>query len=279
MHKRYGTLVFVAALVSGTLSPTGYAAIIAQDHFDAYTLGSIADQGTIADGWLNTWGGYARTTNPIPVRDVVADVFAPSGNQSLALGYNVGSGTLHNNALTRQFTPQTDTFYVGFLLQTTGMSDSSDLFHLYFNDNNATTSAGTNGTSLALMITEGNRSLRAGGLDESIFAANVDDVVNRIVLRFSKTVSGGDYDQLDVFVDQSTDATPTHTIVNTVPASGPGATVSALHVRMRYTAATDRVNFDDLRVATTFAEVVPEPASLSLLLLGAAGYLRRKRPA
>jgi hypothetical protein len=273
MQKRHCTIVFMVGLVSCALTQAGYAAIIAQDNFDSYSLGSIAGLGTIGDGWLNTWGGYAGT-NPTSVRDVVADEFAPGGNQSLALGYSgTINSTIRANALTRQFTEQTDTFYVGFRLKTIGMSDANDIFQLYFNNNNSTSSTGTNGTSLSFMISGGNRSIREGGEDESVFAANVDDVVERIVLRFSKSTPGGNYDQFAVFVNQADDSTPTLSIVAADPYSGPGDIISALHVRMRYTAASDRVHLDDLMIGTTYAEA-PEPASLSLLVLAAAASLR-----
>jgi hypothetical protein len=46
------------------------------------------------------------------------------------------------------------------------------------------------------------------------------------------------------------------------------ATMSVLHFRLSSLEAADRVYIDDLRIATTYAEAVPEPSGIALICFG-----------
>lgn len=275
-----GVLVVAATcfLIQQPLS----AATIAIDDFESYSLSTIIGQGTAADGWTEAWGGDA--SSGMPTADIVAGAIAGYG-QSLELGLSApGTGTQrrNNNMAVRSFTPQTGTVYIGFVVQTSGW-DTGDVFQLYANNS---TSSSLN-SSFSGGINAADYLIRKGGSANNSNAASpahANGTTNRLVIRFSKStgLDGDNYDELALFVDQMAEGVPNvFRDSTTTDNAALGTTISALHLRMADPEIGDWLHLDDLRIATTYAEAVPEPTGVVLMLLGGASlpyvFLRSRK--
>jgi hypothetical protein len=99
----------------------------------------------------------------------------------------------------------------------------------------------------------------------------------RIVGRLHKNTSGAgsNYSLYDIWVDPT--GADVNTPDNTNNDGGDFSSVSNLGIRAVNIDPDDAMFVSDVVLATTFAEAVPEPASLLLLALGAAAAVRPRR--
>ncbi|MBN2022771.1 MAG: hypothetical protein JW809_08235 [Pirellulales bacterium] len=290
MYRHLLTIAAIAALVAVQLlsaTAPATAELIAADDFESYSLGSILDQGTVGGGWASAWSGRGSTKSGyVPLRDVSAGVMAGFG-QSLEVGFSSittsGAPTNHN-IVQRTFDAQTGDVYVGFAVKTTGMDTAGvgDFVQLFFNntvDTSNTSSSKDSSLSGAIDFgpapdgSEGAYIVRKGGDYQTPTSfLHPNDEIHRVVIRFSKSGgNGGNYDEVALFVDQATEGTPDAMRGETDEvnlAAGSLTTLSQLHLRLYGLEATDRVYVDDLRIATTYAEAIPEPSGLALALVG-----------
>jgi hypothetical protein len=266
------------------------ADLIASDNFESYNLATIIGQGTAGDGWTN---GYTGATSTLTVRDVVSGAMTGLG-QSMRLGTTT-KGT-NNNAVQRGFTPQTGTVYFGLLVQTSGFDPAAvspgdvngDFVQMIVNntsstgtgriDNTATATSGAIDTSTGSMLYQA----RKGGNESNSTLTHTNDVIHQMVFKVSK--DGNDkYNLIDVFIDQATEGTPTvsrgatDTLLQTL------SQISYVHFRFYDIEVGEYIYVDNLKVGTSYADVVsiPEPSSIVMLLAGAAALglvaMRRRK--
>jgi hypothetical protein len=262
------------------------AALIAQDDFESYTAGSTVIGLNGGTGWTSAWGQNNTTTLPITL--ATQDAISAAYSKSLELGYG---GAENRNVIQREFPTQNGTVYLGFVFKTHS-GWSSDFFQFYVNANNTTSTSATAGTqdnafSAGILNEAANRYyVRKGNATGTVGSTNSDgshntSVEHTLVVRLSKSLGGaGDiYDEIALWVDQTTQGTPNAILgagdlgfsSGTTPALG--ATLSVLHVRLSGQEAGDRAYLDNVRVATSYAEVVPEPSSIGLAMLAASTLL------
>jgi len=253
-----------------------YATLIASDDFESCDVDDIIGQGTSGDGWGGDWATNSQSST----HNVVSGVLSGLG-QSLEVG---GTNT-RNNVVEREFDSQTGTIYIGFLIETSGLAGSdNDFFQLYVNDESSESStSGSQGTSVSGGIdyeqiidsTNGAYFARKAGADEVPGTlAPTDEALHQMVFKISKSGgNGGNYDEIALFVDQSSEGTPDIALGETDDdnlGSGTFTSLSYLHVRLSSLDSGDRVYLDNLRIATTFSEAIPEPASGALAIVAAA---------
>lgn len=245
------------------------AALIADDTFESYTTGTSVAGGAGGTGWSGAWGSAGGTPN------IVSGVLSGLG-QSLELA--PADGTHSNNIVFRQFTPQTGTVYVGFVLQTGGSFDGNDFFQVFMDDDAAGElgDSGDAGNALSVAVLgsseyrlrKGSGFSSGGGSQVTTGApAHANETANQLVLKLSKSsgLATGNYDELELFVDGTSilSMDSTHAGNDLV-----GTTLSTFHVRLSSLESADRIYIDDVRIATTFAEAVPEPSSIILAACG-----------
>ena len=249
------------------------AAVIAADNFNSYTPGSILDQGTIGDGWESAYTGLVSERDyATPLRDVASGGMAGFG-QSLELGHtDVSTRPSNNNIVQRLFTPQTDTLYVGLAFKMTGFDTEGvgtyflgDFFQLYVNNTSNTEGwTGSQGDSLSTGVDvnpdEGSGAFTRKCGDQTLSSTlPTNDTVHRMVMKVSKSFPGFTaYDQVALFVDQETEGTPDAARDENETTTPTFDTVSVLHVRIWGMELDDRVFLDELRIATTYADALPE---------------------
>jgi len=280
----YRRVLTAAAIVCAAFVPwllmaaPAAAVVIAQDDFESYALGTIQDQGTAGNGWTSAWTGLACTKPAsVALRDVSSGVL-PGFGQSLELGFSAvqSSGApTNNNVLQRTFDPKEETVYVGFAFKTIGFENggtgvtAGDMFQVYVNNTtNDSGTAGSQGDSLSCGVDfspppEGDNGAyfaRKGGDQTPTVFIHSNDAIHRIVMRVSRSGATieGYFDEVAVFVDQVTEGIPD-------AARGAGetveptfSTVSVLHMRIWGMELEDRILLDGLRIATTYAEALPE---------------------
>jgi hypothetical protein len=287
MNRRtqFATLIYFIglSLVVATATTT-QAAIIAHEDFESYTDGSTVIGGTGGSGWSQPWIGNTTTATPLALAS--SGKIAGYG-KSLELG--VTTAAENRGIAVRQFPAQTGDFYIGMVLQTTNGWDG-DFWQPYLNNSYLTTDTVNASFSLGLLNDTGmNRYFaRKGGPAGNITTVNstlqhtsVNNDIHTVIAKFSKSTGMASdlYDQVTLWVDQTTEGTPTAIVaaadVGTTALNA--SSLSVLHFRVSSLEATDRVYLDNLTVATSFAEAlpVPEPASAWLLVGGFAAIAAR----
>jgi hypothetical protein len=262
------------------LAPPCAAALIAQDDFESYTAGATVIGGNGGAGWSSAWA--QNNTATLPTTLATQNAISAAYGNSLELGYTGEN----RNVIQREFPAQTGAVYLGFVFKTT--SDwASDFFQLYVNANNTTSTSATGGTqdnafSAGILNEAANRYfVRKGSATAGVGSTNNDGNHNAsaehlLVVKLSKSLGGaGDiYDQVALWVDQTTEGAPNASLgaadlgfsSGTTPALG--ASLSVLHVRLSSLEAGDRAFLDNVSVGTTYADVVPEPGSIFMLMSG-----------
>ncbi len=237
------------------------AALIAADTFDDKAVGDLNGQGGGYGNWDGNWSG--------DVRFDVTDSGAVQGGDG-----NIG----------RWFTGTSvgDTLYVAATLQAPG-ADLGYRFMIRLFDPASTANMnvfGLRDVEFAINDAKSNLFGNAGQPTADSFKATPW----RIVVRVEPNYDGGANDRYTLWADDYSDGTfdlteaSAHTMQQTGNFFGD---VALRAVAISGIANNDSRTVDDLNISTTFDEaahnVVPEPAALSLLGLGAAAFLRRRR--
>jgi hypothetical protein len=279
-QRQLGTIAYIVGLtLSFALAATTQAAIIAHDDFESYTDASTVIGGTGGSGWAQPWIGNTTTATPLALAS--SGKIAGYG-KSLELG--VTTAAENRGIAVRQFPTQTGDFYIGMVLQTTNGWDG-DFWQPYLNNSYLTTDTVNASFSFGLLNDSPlNRYFaRKGGPAGNITTASstlqhtsVSNDIHTVIAKFSKSTGMASdlYDQVTLWVDQTTEGTPTAAVaaadVGTTALNA--SSLSVLHFRVSSLESTDRVYLDSLTVATSFAEAlpIPEPSGIALLIVGLA---------
>lgn len=266
--------ISVLLLVSLAAATPANAALLAYDPFD-YAVGDLTGNSG-GTGWSAAWA--ARTE-----MDVVAASLSYSKGEITASGGSAAAqitsliGSAQDNVANRTFAPQTGDVYFSVLFKPAAGLDTNDFLQFIVNDDTDLHNAGSVGLRNS---TENGffARIRTSSADTNA-KSNVQAVLGNTYLlvgKFFKS-AGGSYDKMSVWVDPQTLAEPAASA--TVMSSSGSATVSYLTMRTSDMEVGDQFQFDELRIGTTWADVVPEPATLTLLALGAVvAALRGRRP-
>lgn len=282
-------LLPAAALVSMICaSPAARAALIAYDGFESYSIGGLSG-GNAGTGTTGASGetGWSAAWNAVSGINVASASLSYSNGTVVVNGGNqvaqIDGATNNTDAADRAFTSQTGTLYFSFLFSsTTGSLSTDDFIHFMLNNDTVNTNSGGIGKLTTTDLTLGARiGTTNGGTTTSSSTSMVDGATYFLVGKISK-VSSSNYNQIDLYINPSSNIEPGTTSA-TSSASGGFSSIPVFSLRTFNLDVGDAYRFDELRVGTTFADVVPtsvpEPSAVTLLCGGVAMFLNRRRRA
>jgi len=265
-------------------APCSFGAIIAYDGFGEYAAGArVETDGDVqldgGTGWSGSWNVLNGSRAEVTIAGSGLDY---TGGMLNVLGGDRSLQILPANGsilelVGRAFPSQSDTVYLSFLYNNSvdvGES-SSDFLQAGFRadwGNPLVSALDRNTTFQARLTTSGSVNYGSG-----ITSATGETYF--LVLRADKLGGSANYNHVQLYVN------PTSFIEaeNAIDAQGTSnsglAAASMMMIRRAFNDPGDAYLMDEFQVSTTFAEAVhaPEPASLTLLLAGAALLRRRRR--
>lgn len=264
--RHFTTIAFCAAAsaVSGTLK----GAVTAQDAFN-YTVGSdnLSGQGTAGNGWAGAWGNASSSgTQSVTTGSLDSPVTTfESGNKT-----TIQTGGTNNSLIFRSLASPitTGTVYVGFIFKRNTASNRTAGLSLYSGLSTELLLIGINDDSAG--------KLQISGTNTTTTATNGTSY--QLVLRVDFNASGSN-EALNLFVNQAAEGTADATISNLNFAAG-FDTIRLFAGSSRNGLGAQSADFDEVRIATTYADAlaIPEPSAALLVgCLGALTLLRRRR--
>jgi hypothetical protein len=261
------------------------ASLIAYDSFDTYTSGTALNSTSGGTGWATNWSTVANVTAATPG----SSLSYSNGAVSLSGGPRVaqiGNASNGDNQASRTFASQTGTLYFSFLFNLNTSLGASDNDFIQFSLNNDTNIANS-GSIGDLSNSPGINtfSARIGGTSGGTTAQSTTTIGNSttyfLVGKMSKVSASTTYNRMDLFINPNSLTEPGTTDATQTLTSSGNTAVSFFTLRTDSIDSTDLYWFDELRIGTTWADVVaaPEPAAWALLLggLGMLAVLRRRR--
>ena len=277
MSKLVPSFIVLAALALGS---TAHATLIAYDGFEGDATGALNSK-TGGTGWSASWSAITGVTVAAPSTTLVYNSGAVSLNGGNRVAQVSATGTTDNVA-PRSFASQTGTLYFSFLFRLASGTSDDDFIQFMLNDDTSVTNSASIG-DLSNVSGANDFSSRIGGSNGGTsVSSNVPIAQATTYLLVGKVskVSSSNYNHIDLFINPSTTTETGALASQTVSASI--SSVSYFTVRVSNIESTDQYQFDELRIGTTWADVVPvpEPSAWPALAgaLGlAAAILRRRR--
>lgn len=253
-------------------SGSAQAALIAYEGFEQYSSGPLAgnNQGTGWSGSQSAWAavsGLNVGANNLSYNNGIVSV---NGGNNVARVLVTSDST---SAASRSFAEQTGTVYFSFLFRANaGTVDANDFISFMMNnDATVTNSAGigkpTNtNTFLGARIGTVN-----GGDTTNSSTTFLAGTTYFLVGSVSKVSGSTDYNRVQLYINPSSNIEP-GTASATDNAAGGFSTISYFTLRTLTLDSDDDYQFDELRIGTTFASVVPipEPSTWVIFTAGAS---------
>jgi hypothetical protein len=262
----------VCVVLAGLTSPA-WAVPIAYDGFESYGSGADLSGLSAGSGSPGPGGEFGWTSEWTAVPGVSVAGAAPVGQRTA----QINGATNNIVAATRSFAPQTGTVYFSVSYRVVAGLEGSDFVHFYLGNNPA--SNGNTGGFGDIDTTLTNFGARIGttngGDTTNTTIPSIAAATYLLVGKISKT-SGGNYNRVDLFVNPISTIEPALPDATDLGDAGIG-TLSHFSVRSFNLDVDDIYQFDDVRIGTTFADVVPEPGSIALLGIAAGGLLTTRR--
>jgi hypothetical protein len=278
------TKVLLAALaVLCLIAGASQAAVLAQDNFESYTVGLLGSSANGGTGWAGAWkynADYSNINIASTSMSYVSDTISVyGGTQSLAITDVQGHETIIGRAFE---TPvSSDVVYVSFLYQT-----AAHTIQTGFGKDTATPSSSsiwaTAGNKGANFWTRTAQSGSSGYDDDSTTTYPISySSVYLYVVKLSKVGGSANYNQIELFVNPTSDAESSTGCVYYLKSVGDTTIASATEYVFRNASyvAGGVTYIDNLMVSTSFADVygVPEPMTMGLLVVGGIATLLRRR--
>ena len=278
--SRTHSLLAIAALALSCATPAN-AALIAYASFDDLTPGTINGQAG-GTGFTGNWTGVAGQTVVTSSLSYSSGAITVSGG-SQAVQLTLSSDNLFYRSLSSTYTD--DVIYMSMLVrQDAGASTDGDTAQVWLDGvttgNHVTTAApalGLNGAAGAAAL-----QARVGSISTASSGTYAGSNTYFLVGLFEKTVSGSanPYTKATFWLNPGSTLDP----ASATGATGTGllSSFSTLGLRtnsVNQTAPADTILVDEIRVGTTFADVIPEPSAALLGGLGLLALLRRRRSA
>ena len=261
------SITFATGAIALASLGTASAALTAQDGFDSYSTGAIGTQGSAGSGWA---GAYSSTTNGSATVTSGSLGAVSTGNKVMLSGVTAGSATT-----VRDLSPTiTGNFYIGFSFQSNSDSVRSAGIQLRSSDSSEKAFIGiSNG--------EGTRKLGIYGSTTGVSSTTAGNgTTYQLVVKVSFNASGSN-EVLQLFIDQATEGTANATATyNFNGYNGSQENFGRIALFAGGGADTTTASFDNVRIATTYAEALAVPEPSSALLIGsfaALALLRRRR--
>lgn len=277
LHRRTLTLSLaltagICVLVAGTQA---HAVLYASDNFDTYAPGSNLIGASDGSGWDTAWAGAASPASTVEALNLNPG----SGNAAQVVN---GTTASIDSILSRGLNDISGSpVYVSLLVQVANFNTGSDFVMFQLTDG----AIGNAGQALGFGVLNaaGNpffaRSGSSAGATDPASTLAVGGQTYHLVAKISQ--QGGEYERIDLFIDPASTVepvTPDATAINT----GVNLTnLSLFNIRTANLESGDVIRFDEIRIASTFAEAVgvPEPATLAMMGFAALSVLRRRQRA
>jgi hypothetical protein len=267
-------VAFLAMMLALCAPRRAEAALVAYEGFESYTASTALSGDSGGTGWTANWAAIAGV-------NVKAATLSYSNGSVVVSGGSLSGGvddaTNATSAASRSVTAQTGTLYMSLLMAMPAGLSTDDFVHFMFNDDTVNTNSGGFGKISTTTIKLGARIGTGNGgttTDSTVDLTGTDTFF--LVGKISK-VASATYNRLDLYINPSSLTEPV-TADAVRSADSTISTISFFSLRTANLDAADRVQFDELRLGTTFADVVPEPATGVLMMLGAMLLGSRRAP-
>lgn len=276
--------ILAAAAACLALSTTSHATLIAYDGFEGYTSNAALQGNSGGSGWATNWSSASTvlTVSPLTPITYTGGAITLSGGTRAAQVSTLGTT---DNVASRSFTSQTGTVYFSFLFRIETGAGADDFIQFSLNNDTDIANSGSIG-DLSNVSGANTFSARIGALSGGTSVQSTTSAVGAttflLVGKISKTTEGN-YNKMSLFVNPTTLTEPG--VVSASQTADAGFTaLSYFTVRVSNLESTDQYRFDELRIGTTWADVVtapiPEPSAWATLTGMAAlstVLLRRRR--
>ena len=266
MKKTISTIFATGAIALASFG-TASAVVLASDNFNSYATGTVGDQGAAGSGWGSSYFPVSSGTATVTTGSIGP---VSTGNRLVVSGVTAGSAVA-----VRDLSPIiTSDFYVGFSFRSDTTSNRSAGFQIRSSDSSEKAFIGiSNG--------EGTRKLGIYGSTTGVSSITAGNgTTYQLVVKVSFNASGSN-EVVSLFIDQATEGTANATATyNFNGYNGSQENFGRIALFAGGGTDTTTASFDNVRIATTYAEAlaVPEPSSALLIgSFGALALLRRRR--
>lgn len=260
-------------------------ALIVADSFDYGTATTTVNLNG-QNGGTNGTGLWAGTYTALTGINVVDGALSYSGGSiTIDGGSRTGQVTGQVNsdgAVRRDFSSQTGTVYFSFLYRLNAGDSFNDDFAQFFLNNAQSTSANNvSNVAIGNLNTSANffgaRAAEGSNVTTDPSAQAISSGVTYFLVGKVSKVSTTNYNTVELFVNPTSNTEP-FTASATATRDTGLASLQRFGIRTVNLDTDDRLQFDELKIGTTFESVVvPEPTSAALGLLGAALLCLRRR--